>query len=323
MRATNRIFARDLFALRAQVAAAALVVACGIAAFLSMRGMYESLLQAREDYYRSLRFSDVFAQLVRAPDGLAARIAEIPGVAAVRTRVVKEVTLDVPGLAEPATGRLVAIPERRRPIPNDLHLRLGRWVEPGRDDEVIASEAFASANGLALGDRIGAVINGRWKALAIVGVAISPEYIYEVGGGTIFPDPKRFGVLWMGEEALASAFDMDGAFNDVAVSLAARAVESDVIARLDLLLDRYGGLGAYGREDQLSHRFISDEIAQNRVSSTYIPGIFLAVAAFLLHTVLSRLVAMHGNCRSTPSAPIATPVYMRRTSSPRSTAQPE
>lgn len=292
MKATSRIFARDLWALRAQVAAAALVVACGIAAFVSMRGTYESLLLARDDYYRSLRFADVFAQLVRAPEGLAARIAEIPGVAAVRTRVVKEVTLDVPGLAEPATGRLVAIPERPRPMPNDLHLRRGRWVEPGRDDEVIASEAFASANGLALGDRLGAVINGRWKALAIVGVAISPEYIYEVGGGTIFPDPRRFGVLWMGEEALASAFDMDGAFNDVAVSLSARAVVSDVIARLDLLLARYGGLGAYARDDQLSHRFISDEIAQNRVSSTYIPGIFLAVAAFLLHTVLSRLVAM-------------------------------
>jgi putative ABC transport system permease protein len=292
VRARNRIFARDLWQLRGQVAAAALVVACGVAAFVSMRGTYESLLSARESYYRSLRFADVFAQLVRAPEGLAKRIAEIPGVTSVRARVVKEVTLDVPGLAEPATGRLVAIPERSRPALNDLHLRSGRWLEPGRDDEVIASEAFAAANGLTPGDRIGAVINGRWKPLAIVGVAISPEYIYEVGGGAIFPDSKRFGVLWMGEEALSAAFDMEGAFNDVAVSLARGSVESDVIDRLDLLLARYGGLGAYGREDQLSHRFISDEIAQNRVSSTYIPGIFLAVAAFLLHTVLSRLVSM-------------------------------
>ena len=291
MKAHNRILARDLWQLRAQVVAAALVVAVGIAAFVSMRGTYESLLRAREDYYRSLRFANVFAGLVRAPRSIEARIAEIPGVAAVRTRVVREVTLDVPGLAEPATGRLIGVPERRRPIPNDLYLRRGRWVEPGRDDEVIASEAFATANRLALGNRIGAVINGRWKSLAIVGIAISPEYIYEVGGGTIFPDPKRFGVLWMGEEALAAAFDMEGAFNDVTVLLTARAVESDVITRLDLLLDRYGGLGAFGRDEQLSHRFISDEIAQNRVTATYVPGIFLGVAAFLLHTVLSRLVA--------------------------------
>lgn len=292
MKARNRIFARDLWHLRGQVAAAAMVVACGVAAFVSMRGTYESLFFARAEYYRSLRFADVFAQLVRAPLGLSARIGEIPGVAVARARVVKEVTLDVPGLAEPATGRLVGIPERPRPILNDLHLRRGRWVEPGRDDEVIASEAFAEANGLALGDRVGAVINGRWKSLSIVGVAISPEYIYEVGGGAIFPDSRRFGVLWMGEEALSSAFDMDGAFNDLSIALSAGAIESDVITRIDLLLARYGGLGAYGRDEQLSHRFISDEIAQNRVSSTYIPGIFLAVAAFLLHTVLSRLVSM-------------------------------
>ena len=123
-------------------------------------------------------------------------------------------------------------------------------------------------------------------------MALSPEYIYEVGAGTIFPDNKRFGVLWMGEKALASAFNMEGAFNDVSLALAAGASEADVIERLDLLLARYGGLGAYGREEQLSHRFISDEIAQNRITSTFVPGIFLGVAAFLLHIVLSRLTAM-------------------------------
>ncbi len=257
-----------------------------------MRATYESLLRARDDYYQALRFADVFAQLKRAPLSLAARIAEIPGVAQVRTRVVLQVTLDVPGLDEPASGRLVSIPEQPRPMLNDLSLRAGRYVEPGRDDEVIASEAFAVANGLKVGDSIGAVINGRWKRLRIVGVALSPEYIYEVGAGTIFPDNRRFGVLWMGEKALASAYNMEGAFNDVSLALAAGASEADVIERLDLLLARYGGLGAYGREEQLSHRFISDEIAQNRITSTFVPGIFLGVAAFLLHIVLSRLTAM-------------------------------
>jgi putative ABC transport system permease protein len=283
---------RDLWHLRGQVIAAALVVACGVASFLSMRATYESLLQARDNYYQALRFADVFVQLKRAPLSVAARIAEIPGVAQVRTRVVLQVTLDVPGLDEPASGRLVSIPEQPRPMLNDLSLRAGRYVEPGRDDEVIASEAFAAANGLRVGDGIGAVINGRWKRLRIVGVALSPEYIYEVGAGMIFPDNRRFGVLWMGEKALASAYNMHGAFNDVSLALAAGASEADVIERLDLLLARYGGLGAYGREEQLSHRFISDEIGQNRTMSTFVPGIFLGVAAFLLHIVLSRLTAM-------------------------------
>jgi putative ABC transport system permease protein len=292
VKAHNRMLWRDLWHLRGQVIAAALVVGCGVAAFVSMRATYESLLRARDDYYQAFRFADVFVSLKRAPLSIATRIAEIPGVAQVRTRVVLQVTLDVPGLAEPASGRLVSIPERPRPMLNDLSLRAGRYVEPGRDDEVIASEAFAVANDLKVGDSLGAVMNGRWKRLRIVGVALSPEYIYEVGAGTIFPDNRRFGVLWMGETTLASAYNMEGAFNDVALALAAGASQADVIERLDLLLARYGGLGAYGRDEQLSHRFISDEIAQNRVTSTFVPGIFLGVAAFLLHMVLSRLTAL-------------------------------
>lgn len=292
MKAHNRMLWRDLWHLRGQVIAAALVVGCGMAAFVSMRATYESLLRARDDYYQAFRFADVFVSLKRAPSSIAARIAEIPGVAQVQTRVVLQVTLDVPGLAEPASGRLVSIPERPRPMLNDLSLRAGRYVEPGRDDEVIASEAFAVANNLQVGDSLGAVMNGRWKRLRIVGVALSPEYIYEVGAGTLFPDNRRFGVLWMGETALASAYRMEGAFNDVTLALAAGASQADVIQHVDLLLARYGGLGAYGRDDQLSHRFISDEIGQNRVTSTFVPGIFLGVAAFLLHIVLSRLTAL-------------------------------
>ena len=292
MKTRNRMLYRDLWHLRGQVTAAALVVACGVAAFVSMRSTYETLLSAQMDYYASFRFADVFAQLKRAPQSLAARATAIPGVAQVRTRVVEHVTLDVPGLKEPAIGRLISIPDRPGPMINDLFLGRGRYVELGRDDEVIVSEAFATANGLNVGDSIGAVINGRWKRLRMVGAALSPEYIYEVGGGTIFPDNRRFGVLWMGEQALAAAFNMEGAFNDLALTVSAGASQGDVIDHVDLLLARYGGLGAYGREDQVSHRFISDEISQNRITSTYIPAIFLSVAAFLLHIVLSRLVAM-------------------------------
>ena len=283
---------RDLWHLRGQALAAALVVMCGVASFVAMRSTYDSLRIAQSDYYRDYRFAHVFSQLKRAPDGLATRIGDIPGVAAVRTRVVIGVTLDVPGLAEPASGRLVSVPERRAPMLNDLQVERGRYIAPGRADEVIASKAFADANGLRVGETVGAVINGRWKRLTIVGIGLSPEYIYEVGGGTLFPDNRRFGVLWMGHDALAAAYDMEGAFNDVALSLSAGALEADVIDRLDRLLSRYGGLGAYGREEQISHRFISDEIAQNRITSTWVPAIFLGVAAVLLHVVLSRLVAL-------------------------------
>lgn len=283
---------RDIWHLRGQLIATALVVMCGVASFVSMRCTYDSLRISQARYYQAYRFANVFAQLKRAPLSLSTRIAQIQGVSSVRTRVVMGVTLDVPGLEEPASGRLVSVPEERTPMINDLFLKQGRYIEAGRTDEIIASEAFADANGLRLGDTLGAIINGRWKQLTIVGIGLSPEYIYEAGGGTIFPDNRRFGVLWVGSTALSTAFNMEGAFNDVALTLSAGAIEADVIAKLDEILTRYGGLGAYGRDEQLSHRFISDEIAQNRVTSTYLPVIFLGVAAFLLHIVLSRLVAL-------------------------------
>ena len=292
MTALSRKLVRDLIHLRGQMIAISVVVACGVAVFVTTRTAYDSLVISQATYYADYRFADVFATLKRAPEAVAARLAAIPGIGVVRTRIVFDVTLDVPGSAEPAMGRLLSVPERRVPMLNDLYLRRGRYVEPGRRDEVLVGEAFAAANHLDVGDRIGAVLNGRWQRLRIVGIVLCPEYVYEIRGSDIFPDNKRFGVLWMSRDAMGPAFDMDGAFNDVVMSLAPGAREADVIAQVDRILGRYGGLGAYGRRDQISHRFLSDEIAQNRISGVLLPAIFLGVAAFLINIVLSRLVGM-------------------------------
>lgn len=288
----DRKLVRDLWHLRGQLAAIGLVVACGVAVVVTTRTSYSSLLASREAYFREYRFADVFAHLSRAPEGVARHLALIPGVADLETRVVTAVNLDVPGLAEPAAGRLVGLPARGRPRLNGVHLRRGRWIEATHPDEVIVSESFADANALEPGSSIGAVIHGRWQRLRIVGVGISPEYVYEIGEGQLFPDSRRFGVLWMGRDALAPAYDMVGAFNDVALRLTRGASASDVIAGVNRVLAPYGGLDAYGRSDQVSARFLNDELNQNRVSGTVVPAIFLGVAAFLLNVVLTRLVSI-------------------------------
>ena len=282
---------RDLTHLRGQVVAIVLIVACGIASLVTMLSAYDSLNLTQQAYYQQYQFADVFVQLKRAPERLGDRIAAIPGVQQVQTRVVRDVILDVAGLKEPATGRLISVPEQRLPVLNGLHISEGRYIEPGRRDEVLVSETFADANDLEVGATLGAVINGRWQDLRIVGLALSPEYVYEIRGTDILPDNQRFGVLWMGREALGTAFDMDGAFNDVALSLTAGASEQAVIFRLDQLLEPYGGLGAYGRRDQLSHRFVSDEITSLRATAVLMPVIFLGIAAFLLNLLLARLIS--------------------------------
>lgn len=288
----DRKLVRDLAHQWGQILAIALVVACGIACFVLMQSAHHSLILTRTTYYERYRFADVFAELKRAPNSLIADIEAIPGVAQAETRIVAEVTLDVPGLEEPATGRLVSIPEHHDQRLNQLYLRRGTLPDPQRPEEVLLNDAFAEANQLDLGDTFGAILNGRWQDLRVVGVALSPEYVYAIrGGGDIYPDNRRFGVLWMGEEALGNAFDLDGAFNSVTLKLMPNANEDAVIARFDQMLEPYGGLGAYGRHNQLSNRVVSDEIQGLEMMATMLPTIFLAIAAFLLNVVLSRLVA--------------------------------
>lgn len=290
MSALDRKLFRDLLHLWGQGLAIALVVACGIAIFVAMQSNYESLKLSQTTYYDQYRFAQVFGQLKRAPESVAAQIQAIPGVAQVQTRVVMDVTLDVPERKEPVIGRLISIPARQTPMLNDLYLRQGRYLEPGHSNEVLVSEAFAAANHLQPGDRLGAVINGRWQSLQIVGIALSPEYVYEIRGSDIFPDNQRFGVLWMERQALGTAFNLDGAFNDLALTLLPGSDAAEVIFRLDQLLDPYGAFGAYDRQDQISNRFLSDEITQLRTHGTFIPCIFLGIGAFLLHIVLTRLI---------------------------------
>lgn len=289
IRALDKKLLRDLLHMRGQVLAIVLIVACGIASLVTMMSTYYSLKLTQETYYSQYRFADVFVQMKRAPESLISQIEDIPGVGTVQTRVVKDATISVEGLAEPATGRLIGIPEQPTPMLNDLFIRSGRY--PERGDEVLASEAFALANNLDLNETIGAIVNGRWQDLRIVGTALSPEYIYEIRGTELVPDNQRFGILWMQRNALSTAFDLKGAFNDVSLSLMPGASEAEVIFQLDQALEIYGGLGAVGRDNQISHKFISSEIDQLSAQAIIMPSIFLGIAAFLLNLLLSRLVS--------------------------------
>ncbi|AUX26385.1 hypothetical protein SOCEGT47_069460 [Sorangium cellulosum] len=291
MRALDRKLLRDLWQMRGPALAILLVVAAGVAVFVASRSALDSLELTRAAYYEDYRFAHVFARVTRAPESVGRRAAGLPGVLQAQTRVVTDVTLALPGVAEPLTGRLISIPERRAPMLNDLYLREGRYIEPGRDDEVLLGEAFADKRGLRPGDSVEVVVNGRMRRLQIVGVALSPEYVYQISGTSPWPDDERFAVMWMGAEALRAALDMRGAFNDLTLTLAHGASEGDVIAALDRALAPYGGLGAHGRDRQISDRFLSDEFQQLRSTATIVPSLFLAVAAFLLNVVISRVIS--------------------------------
>ena len=288
----DRKLLRDLRRMKGQAVAVSLVMACGLAMLIMSRSLIFSLESTRAEYYQAHRFADVFAGLKRAPLSIADRIREIPGVAALEPGVSVQVTLDIPHLDEPATGLVRSLPDLRVPELNRLFLRAGQWLQPGGRGEVLVGEAFAEANKLRPGDAITMVLNGRLQKLRIAGIVLSPEYIFESRPGSALPDNRTYGIFWMPYEELANAFDLDGAFNSVVLSLAPGATERPIIAALDRLLLPYGGRGAHGRADHPSHIRVSDEIRVLTILSFGFPLVFLSVAAFMTNAVLSRLLTL-------------------------------
>lgn len=288
MSALRRKLLREYAQLRGQALAIALVLVGGIATMVMAMGNYHALADTRDAYYRDYRFADVFAGVRRAPLPVIERIRAIPGVGQAQARVVGMVSLEVAGFVEPVTALAVSLPRPGDPDLDALYLRRGAL--PRSDGEVVVAEAFADAHGLQPGDRITTIVHGRRQALRISGVGLSPEFIYQIRPGEAFPDFARFGVLWMRPQPLARAFDLEGAFNDVILSLAPDAREADVIDALDAVLAPYGGAGARGRALQTSHRYLDEELRQLQVMTRLFSSIFLAVAAFLLNVVVGRLV---------------------------------
>ena len=292
MRALDIKLFRDVRRLWAQVLAIAVVVGGGVATVVLAVGSHRSLEETRIAYYERYGFADVFATVKRAPKTLVSQITQIPGVAAVDARITKLALLDIPGFAEPATGQFVSLPDFGEPLLNRLYLRSGRMPEAGRAEEVVVNDSFAEAHGFAPGARFSAILNGKKRELVIVGTALSPEFVYTVGPGDLMPDDRRYAIVWMTEKALASVYNLDGAFSSVSVKLQRNASEREVISQLDTLLDGYGGQAAYGRKDQTSHAWLDHELDMLNNMSRTLPPIFLLVSAFLVNLTLSRLVAL-------------------------------
>jgi putative ABC transport system permease protein len=292
MRALDRKLLRDLGRLWAQSLAVALVMACGAATLILAIGTYGSLEETRTAYYDRYRFGDVFASATRAPKSLLGEIAAIPSVMVAEAGIKETFLIDIDGMREPASGVAISLPPGNDPAVNALYLRDGRLPELARANEVAVNANFADAHGFGIGSRFEGQFGAKRLTLTITGIVLSPEYVYAIGPGDMMPDNRRFGVVWMPEATLASLYDLDGAFNAASLILLPGANEAAVIDELDRLLDRYGGVGAVARKDQLSNAFIEGELTQLRGMASIIPPTFMLISAFLINMILSRLIAL-------------------------------
>lgn len=293
--ALHRKALRDLWLMRGQAIAIALVVAAGIAMLVMSQATLDSLRTTRDAMYRDYAFADVWANLKRAPESMAQRVAELPGVASVETQVQASAKLVLVDYSEPVEALMLSLPdEGSQPLHNRLYLRAGRMPAPFAADEVLLSDAFAEVHGLKPGDRLRATVYGRSQWFTLVGIAVSPEYLLQSKPAAMFPDYERYAIVWAPRRALEAALNMDGAFNQLSVRMSPDARsptdEAELIAAIDRLLMRWGGLGAVGRMNQYSYRYLHEEFRQLATMTRIFPTIFLGVAAFLLNVVFARLI---------------------------------
>jgi len=287
----NKKLLKDLWNIKGQVAAIIMVMAAGISVFVIMFGVFDSLRLSQTTYYEHYQFADVFGSLKRAPESVKHRISEIEGVSVVETRVTFGVTLQMENMVEPASGKIISLADGRTPLLNNLYLRSGRMLYPNEEDAILADESFVTAHHLNLGDKVSVIMNGHKRKLKVVGVVLSPEYVYSIGPGALMPDGKRYGVFWMGRRSLEAAVNMRGAFNDISVKVERAANVEKIKQQIDRVLKPYGGLISYGRDEQLSNFFVDNELKQLESLGLMAPIIFLSVAAFLINVVMSRQIA--------------------------------
>ena len=290
MTALDTKLLRDLWRMRGQAFAIAMVLAAATATFVLSTGVHSSLTETRDAYYDRNNFAEVFASMTRAPRSVVARIAEVPGVNRAEGTIQQFATLDFPRRNVPVRALINSVDEFGRNRLNQVTLRDGRMPRPGQASEVVVDDAFAEANGLAVGSSVDALIYGSKQRLDIVGIGLAPNFIYSIAPGDLIPDNSRYGIFWMGEEALEAATDRTEAINQLALTLERGASQADVIRKVDAILEPYGGAGAYGREDHLSHAFLDNELMQLEAMTQVIPPVFLLVSTFLVYIVLGRMI---------------------------------
>ena len=281
---------RDLWRIKGQALAIIVVIGIGVALQVMMSGLIASLTQTRDAYYQRHQFAEVFAGLSRAPEHVATRLQAIDGVAVAQTRLRGLALIDINTRDLPINALILSLPGgEARPL-NEIMLTSGRMPEAGRLDEILLLDSFARAHGLGPGDNLRVTLNGARRQFEIVGTAQSPEFIYFAAPGELVPDDARFGVIWISRPALAAALDLEGAFNEVLITLVRGARSEAVLDRVDRILDPYGAPGSYDRDEHPSNRFLNEEIKGLSASAHSVPPVFMLVAAFLLYIVTSRML---------------------------------
>jgi len=288
----DRKLLRDLGQTWKMLLAVASIIGIGIGCFVGMLSAARNLTAAQAQYYSTCRMADFWIELKKAPVQEVLRIADLAGVSELRTRIQYQVMVDLPDEVKPVGGLMMSMPEEPQPMINGLVMRSGSYFSPGRANEVIVSEKFATARHLKVGDSLRIVMNGRSRELVVCGTAISSEFVYTTSPGSLVDDPEHYGMFYVKRSFAEDSFGYQGACNNLVGLLTpeARLHPEPVIQMLADRLEPYGVFTSIPRKQQFSHLTLSSELDGLGKMAYMFPLFFMVVAGLVLNVLMTRLI---------------------------------
>lgn len=288
----TRKLLRTIWGTKGQFFAVVTVVTLGVTIFIAMSTALYNLEASKNLFYEQNRFADYYFHVVKAPEQVIRQIEQVPGVAQATGRI----QVDIPLLQEGnqrATARLISYPLPLEGQVNRFQLLSGRLFvqDPYGGVEILTDLQFAAANNLSLNDVVTVVADGKIVPLTVVGTATSPEFVYSIKDpATLIPDPKSFGILMIPLQQAQQLLNQIGEINQVVIRFTPGADEKRVVQRMEEILEPYGNLAAYPRDEQLSHAVLQAELDGLKVTSRFLPAIFFIVAGAIQFIMLGRMV---------------------------------
>ncbi len=280
---------RDIREAKGQFASIILVIIIGVMFYTSLNSALLNLEFASEKYFSEYRLAHLWATFQKAPENLLDRIKSFPEVKQVTGRVVRDQQITIK--KQDAIIRLITLPDRRSSNVNDIMLISGRYFSNDVNNQCLVDEAFFKAQRLQFGDYLEPIINGNQVKLKVIGVAKSPEFLYQLRDGSeMVPDPERFGIVYIKKSFGQAVLDFNGSINDASILLKPEADSEQVRLRMEKALQRYGLIEIIPRKDQLSFNTFSGEIQQLSAISGSFPIIFLIVAATIIYITMNRII---------------------------------
>ena len=264
------------------------VLIVGLGMYIGFLSAYLAYMNSVRQYHIDTNFADVFATVRTMPASSVDRLTRIDGVAEAQGMLMHSTHARLDSFDDLIGVLLVGVDYTRPMIINQMDY-IGEPVRENND--ILVSSSFWNAHGLNMNDTISLLINGQYQDFIVRGTALHPEYIFppSVGGG-IGDEVNTVGFVQL--SVVETSSSMQGAVNNIRLTLEPGIYFDDVEDALTLALERYGIITLLPREGHFSYIILISQSQVFSLMGTTFPIILLLIAVGMLYITLKRIITL-------------------------------